>query len=203
MNFPKHNLQKANRMKSGLFCEIALSFKDEFCKCKCYFIAISAVKNYLYSPHSSSLIAHQARTSLRVCVSHQRSPTGAFTCPRSTRGTAATSNTTAPHRPTSSALMLEAPAQVASLGRGGRSEGNLMRCTVTSASRSPQVPSTPLAFGRPRTWALAGMGPVLSRSAVPTTRPPPPCPLTLSLPQTVSRWKQPWRRSTAGARGPR
>lgn len=154
-------------------------------------------------PHSSSLTAHQARTSSRVCASRRRSKTGALTCPRFTRGTAATSNTTARHRLTSSAPTLEAPAQVASPGRGGRPEVNLTRCTATSASPFPQVPSTPPACGRPLTWAPVAMGPALSKSAVPTQRRLPPCPLTLSLPQTASRWRQPWRRSTVGARGPR
>lgn len=165
--------------------------------------SFDVANSFICTPHSSSLTAHQARTSLRVCVSHQRSPVDAFICPRYTRGTAATSNTTARHRLKSSALMLEAPAQVASLGREGKSEGNLMKCTVTSASHSPQVPSMPQAYGRVLTWALAAMGPVLSKSAVPTQRHLPPCPLTLSLHQAASRWRQPWKRSTAGAHGPR
>lgn len=158
---------------------------------------------FICPPHSSSLTAHQARTSLRVCVSHQKSPMGAFTCPRFTHGTVATSNTTARHRLTSIVLMLAAPAQVASLGRGGRSEVNPMMFTVTSASRSPQVPCTPLAFGRPLTWALVAMVPVLSKSAVPTQRHLTPCPSTLSHPQTALQWRRPWRRSTVGAHGPR
>lgn len=167
-----------------------------------YFAGVSQ-HSFICPPHSSSLTAHQGRTFLRVCVSHRRSPMGAFTCLRFTPGTVATSNTTALRRPTSSARMSGAPAQVASLGRGGRAEANLMRCTATSASRSPRVPSTPLAFGRALTWALAAMGPVLSKSAVPTQRRLPPCPLTLFPPQTASQWRQPWRRSTVGARGPR
>lgn len=66
------------------------------------------VNIFVYLPCSSSLTAHRARTSLRVCVTHQRSPTGAFTCQRFTPGTVATSNTTAQHRLISSALTLEA-----------------------------------------------------------------------------------------------
>lgn len=169
---------------------------DELC-------LFDVANSFICTPHSSSLTAHQGRTYLRVCVSHQRSPTVAFICLRYTRGTAATSNTTARHRLISSALMLEAPAQVASLGREGRSEGNLMKCTVTSANRSPQVPSMPQAYGRVLTWALAAMVPVLSKSAFPTQRHLPPCPLTLSLRQAASRWRQPWKRSTVGAHGPK
>lgn len=151
--------------------------------------------------HSSSRTAHQARTSLKAFVSHRRSPTGAFTCLRYTHGTAATSNTTARHRPTSSAPMSAAPAQVASPEREGRSEVNLMKCTVTSASRSLLFPSMPQASDLPLTWALVAMGLVLSKSAVPTRRRLPPCPLTLSLPQTACQWRLPWKRSTAVALG--
>lgn len=153
--------------------------------------------------HSFSFTAHQVRTSLRACVSRQKSPMGAFSCQRFIPATAATSDTTARRRPTSSALMLGAPAQVARLGREGRSEVNLMRCMLISASRFLQVPFMPLASVQRLTWALAAMGPVLSRSVVPTRRLLPPCPLTLSLLQTASQWRLRWRRSTVGARGPR
>ena len=165
--------------------------------------SLGHTNTFIFPRFSSFLTAHQARTSLRVCVIRQKSPTGAFTCQRFTPGTVATSNTTARHRLTFSAQMLEALAQVASLGRGGRSEVNPRRCTATLASSSPQVPSMPLAYGRALTWAPAAMGQVLSKSAVPTQRGLPPCPLNLSRPQTASQWRQPWKRSTAGAHGPR
>lgn len=155
-----------------------------------------------FSLCSFSRTAHRVRTFLRVCASHQRSQTGAFTCQRFT-GTVAISNTTARHRLTFSAPMLEVLARAAFPGRGERSEVNLMTCMVTSASPSPQVPSTPPAFGRPQTWETAGMGPALFKSAAPTQKDLPPCPLNQFLPQTASAWRHPWRRSTAGARGQR
>lgn len=159
------------------------------------------VNRFHCSLYSFSLTAHQARTFLRVCVSHQRSQTGAFTCRRFTPGIVGISNTTARHRRTFSAQMLEALAQAAFLGRGERSEVNLMTCMVTSAGPSPQDPSMPPAFGHLQTWEMAGMGPVLSKSAVPTQKHLPLCPLSQFHLQTPSPWMQPWRRSTVAAHG--
>lgn len=160
---------------------------------------LNFIQNLFLCPHSSFLIAHQARTFLRVCATRRKSLTDASICQTYTRATAATSNTTARHRQTSSARMLGAAAQAASLETGERAGLNRRTCT----SHSPRAPSMPRACGRPQTWAWDAMGPAHFRSAAPTQKRLPPCPLSLSAPQIASRWRTPWKRSTAGAPGPR
>ena len=112
-------------------------------------------------PHSSSLTAHQARTSLRTY--EMKSRMDVCCCLSSTHATAATSvTTTAPRRPTST-LLTWSTSQEASPETGGRTEVIPTISMKIWPNHFPQAHFMPLACAPGLNWARDATDQVLFR----------------------------------------